>query len=252
MSSPSPSPEHLTRLRREGLVLVGPGRLGRTVARWMGELALPCRLVGRGQAVPPGPITWLTVPDRALEEAARAVPRGGVLLHASGARDLAPLRPHAPAGSLHPLMTFPGPELGLPERRGLPAAVAGDPEAAAAAEALAGLLGFRTFTLSGDRALYHAAAVMAGNFATTLLAEASAVLSAAGVPASEAPGLLAPLALQSLRNAAAHDPRSTLTGPVARGDAEVIAGHQAAIRAASPAQLALYQLLLERTLSLVE
>ena len=252
MTSPTPDPALLERLRREGLVLVGPGRLGRTVATWMAELELPCRLVGRGEPVPAGFLTWLTVPDRALEAAARAVPPGGLLLHASGARDLVPLRPHAPAGSLHPLMTFPGPELGLPERQGLPAAVAGDAEASAAAHALAHLLGFRTFSVSGDRALYHASAVMAGNFATTLLAEASALLSAAGVPPADAPALLAPLALQSLRNAARHDPRSTLTGPVARGDAAVIAGHQAAIRAASPDQLALYELLLERTLRLVE
>ena len=103
------------------VVIVGPGRLGRTVAGWLSEAGVSHHLVGRGETVPPAPITWLTVPDRAIAEAASSVPRGGVVLHASGATGLAPLRPHAPAGSLHPLMTFPGPELGVPDRSNLPA-----------------------------------------------------------------------------------------------------------------------------------
>ena len=80
----------------------------------------------------------------------------------------------------------------------------------------------------GDRALYHCAAVMAGNFATVLLAEAAAVLEAAGVARERAAASLAPLALTSLRNAAT-DPVAALTGPAARGDLATIEGHLRAL-----------------------
>ncbi len=220
------------------VVLVGPGRLGRSAALLLERGGHRVRLVGRGAAIPPAPLTWLTVPDRAIGAVAAAVPLGGVVLHASGATDLAPLRPHRPAGSLHPLMTFPGPEVGLPPTDPPPpAAVAGDPEAVAAALGLAEALGWEPFAVPGDRRLYHAAAVVAGNQATALLGMAAELLAAAGVPIADAPRLLAPLALSSIRNAAASSPARALTGPVARGDEAVLAAHRAAI-AAHDAELA--------------
>lgn len=216
------------------LVIVGPGRLGRTAARLLGERGVALGLVGRGEPIPTARRTWLCVPDRAIAEVAAAVPPGGVVLHASGALDVEVLRPLRPAGSLHPLMTFPGPE--HPPEGVVPAAVAGDDEAVAAATDLARLLGWTPFPVPGDRRLYHAAAVMAGNFATALLGEAALVLGRAGVPDDDAAALLAPLALASIRNAAALGPAEALTGPVARGDEAVIQAHQDAM-AALPAHV---------------
>ena len=68
-------------------------------------------------------------------------------------------RTHRPAGSLHPLQSFPGPEVAGPPGRGVPAAVAGDPEAVSAATQIALDLGMRPFEVPGDRRLYHLAAV---------------------------------------------------------------------------------------------
>ncbi|MCA9572941.1 MAG: DUF2520 domain-containing protein, partial [Myxococcales bacterium] len=116
------------------------------------------------------------------------------------------------------------------------------PEALEAARWLAGRLGMRAIEVSGDRRLYHASAVIAGNFATVLLAEAARVLAAAGVPLEDAPGLLAPLALQSLRNAVLDGPAASLTGPVARGDEGTLQGHREALVEAGLADvLALYE-----------
>jgi predicted short-subunit dehydrogenase-like oxidoreductase (DUF2520 family) len=194
----------------------------------LGSKAPP--LLGRGDPLPAAELTWLTVPDREIEAAAARVPQGGIVLHASGATDLSPLAAHARAGSLHPLMTFPGPEVGLPPRAPpTPAAVAGHPDAIKAANRLAEALGWRPFLVPGDRRAYHAAAVVAGNQATVLLGLAAEILTAAGVPPEDAPALLAPLALQSIRNAAAAGPAEALTGPVARGDEPVLGAHRAAI-----------------------
>jgi predicted short-subunit dehydrogenase-like oxidoreductase (DUF2520 family) len=218
--------------------ILGKGRLGRTLAVLLTGRA-PVDLRGRGE-VPEGDVVLLCVPDAALRDAAAAIPPGRIVLHCSGSAEVDVLRPHAPAGSLHPLMTFPGPDVAIPDLTGVPAAVAGDPEAVAAARELAGLLGLAPFAVPGDRRLYHASAVIAGNFATVLLAQAAEVLAAAGVPAADAPGILAPLAIQSLRNAAV-DPARALTGPVARGDRKTIAAHREALAEADlRAILALY------------
>ncbi len=234
------------------LVIVGPGRLGRAAAAVLRGEGVAVRLIGRGEAIPPAEIVWLTVPDRMIAEVAAQVlpfgaPERGVLLHASGATDLSVLAPHPRAGSLHPLMTFSGSEAGPSPRGPVPAAVAGSPEAVAVARALALRLGWTPFEVPGDRRLYHAAAVMAGNFATTLLAEAAALLVAAGVPAEEAPGLLAALALTSIENAVRMGPRAALTGPVARGDEAVLAAHRAALAALAPEALGTYESLVVAT-----
>ena len=228
------------------IVIVGPGRLGRSAASILHKQGHAHTVIARGEPIPQAEITWLTVPDREIKAAAQAVPPGGVLLHASGAHTLEPLRPHASAGSLHPLMTFPGPEIGLPEEAIIPAAIAGDPDAIEAAQKLADLLGFTAFEVPGDRALYHAAAVTAGNFASLLMIEAGRMLTAAGVPEAEARNLLAPLAIASIKNAANHG-SVALTGPIARGDEKVIAAHTGALDSMDAELALLYHVLAQAT-----
>jgi predicted short-subunit dehydrogenase-like oxidoreductase (DUF2520 family) len=125
-------------------------------------------------------------------------------------------------------MTFPGPEIATPELRGVPAAIAGTPQALAVSSNLATALGMDPFEIPGDRRLYHAAAVMAGNFATVLLGEAADVLVAAGIPSERAVSLLVPLALQSVANAR-FGIGQALTGPIARGDAATLDAHRQAL-----------------------
>jgi predicted short-subunit dehydrogenase-like oxidoreductase (DUF2520 family) len=191
------------------VIIVGPGRLGRSVATLLERRQIPAQLIGRHDRIPRAALTYLTVPDREIGDAAARVPKGGVVLHASGATGVEVLRPHKKAGSLHPLMTFPGPEIALPSGE-IPAAIAGDPEAVAAGRKLAELLGFVPFEVQGDRALYHAAAVTAGNFATALLHEASTMLAAAGVPMADAPACWPPWPSTPSKTppASEHPPRS--------------------------------------------
>jgi predicted short-subunit dehydrogenase-like oxidoreductase (DUF2520 family) len=222
----------MPRVPLQPVTIVGPGRLGRSLHTLLRDAGADVQLVGREP--PPRPTPWvlLTVPDRAIGAAAAKVPPNRVVLHTSGALGLEVLGPHAATGgSFHPLMTFPGPEIGLPPLAGVPAAIDGSPEATDAATALAEALGMQPLQVPGDRRLYHAAAVLAGNFATVLLAEGASALRAAGVPDEQAGPALVPLAVQSLLLAAA-DPAGSLTGPAARGDEATIRGHLDALDAA--------------------
>lgn len=87
---------------------------------------------------------------------------------------------------------------------------------------------------------------MAGNFATVLLACASEALVQAGVPAEQAPKLLAPLALASIEQAALTSPAKALTGPFARGDSAVVQSHLELLTESLPHLLPAYRALAER------
>ena len=236
-----------TRLR---VAVLGMGRLGRSMTLQLRRAGHEALTWGRGMPLPDADVYWLTVSDRAIAEVASLVPRDRVVLHASGATDLTPLAAHAEHGSLHPLQSFPGPEVAMPPVEGVPAAIAGTPRAMDLARQLALDIGFEAFEVPGDRRLYHAAAVMAGNFATSLLHAASQALAEAGVPESEAPRLLAPLAIASIRQAAERGCAEALTGPYKRGDRAVVRDHIAAIDASTPDIADLYRELGKRTWAL--
>ncbi len=233
------------------IAILGQGRLGRSLCQLLAGSAFDVRPWTRGHLVPACDIALIAVTDAAIREVAQQIPSGPIVLHTSGATDVDVLRPHRPAGSLHPLQSFPGPEVAMPPVEGVPAALAGDPEAVDAARRIARTLGFWTFEVPGDRRCYHAAAVMAGNFATVLLADASRVLAAAGVDPEAAPAILAPLALASIEQAARRGPEAALTGPFARGDLDVVLGHLEALAQTSDLQR-LYRTLASRAVALAE
>jgi predicted short-subunit dehydrogenase-like oxidoreductase (DUF2520 family) len=211
------------------IAIVGPGRLGRSLALLAARVGHETSLHGRGEPVPAAELTLLTVPDRAISEVAATIPRDRVVAHTSGASGLDVLGERPLRGSLHPLMTFPGPELELPDLHGVPFAIDGaTPEVIATLEQLALDLGGRPVRVPGDRRLYHAAAVIAGNFATVLLADAAEVLAAAGVPPDQGRAMLAPLMHASIAHAVV-DPVKSLTGPIVRGDRAILSEHRRAL-----------------------
>jgi predicted short-subunit dehydrogenase-like oxidoreductase (DUF2520 family) len=79
----------------------------------------------------------------------------------------------------------------------------------------------------GGKALYHAAAVFASNYAVALLAVAGRLMERAGVGEADAQAALAGLARGAVENVAGHGPAAALTGPVARGDADTVERHLA-------------------------
>ena len=87
------------------------------------------------------------------------------------------------------------------------------------------------------RDLYHAALATAANYLVTLVVESEEMLRAAGVP--DPAKMLGPLLWAALENVLQLGP-AALTGPVARGDADTIAAHLAAIKAAAPEALGAY------------
>ncbi|HEX6020738.1 MAG TPA: DUF2520 domain-containing protein [Solirubrobacter sp.] len=224
--------------------VVGAGRLGTVMAAALSERA-PLR---RGEPVPPGTdVVLLCVPDGQIAAAAAAVPPGPLVGHCSGATGLEALGDRE-GFSLHPLMSVPtGSEPSV--LRGAGAAVDGTSERALeTAHTLAEALGLRATRVEPeDRVAYHAAAAMAANFLVALEACAERLAETAGVSREQ----LAPLVLATAQQWAAMGPEAALTGPIVRGDEDVVARHRETVAERTPELLELWDALAEATRALV-
>ncbi|HVZ21798.1 MAG TPA: DUF2520 domain-containing protein [Vicinamibacterales bacterium] len=208
--------------------VVGRGRVGSAVATRLAERA---RLAADGDEPD---LVLLCVPDRAIHEAAAAVPPGPWLAHVSGAVSLSALSPHERRFGVHPLQTFN--RSGRADQLdGAWAAVTADTEdARIRGRWLATTLALQPFDLRDDRrVLYHAGATVASNFLVTLFRAARDLVQKAGVP----PDALLPLMRRTMENG------FELTGPIARGDWATVEAHVAAIRVEAPELEELYRTL---------
>jgi predicted short-subunit dehydrogenase-like oxidoreductase (DUF2520 family) len=189
----------------------------------------------------------LAVPDTELAElvadlaATAAVRSGTIVVHTSGANGievLAPLAGHdCRLLAIHPAMTFTGSDEDITRLVGTCFGItAADEVGYAIAQSLVLEIGGEPFQVTEDaRPLYHAALSHAANHIVTVLGDALDALRAALSGIDDQPGGLAerivgPLASAALENTLQRG-QAALTGPVARGDAEAVAGHLAALMA---------------------
>jgi predicted short-subunit dehydrogenase-like oxidoreductase (DUF2520 family) len=187
------------------------------------------------EAVVLADLTLLAVPDGAIATVAASIAESGVSLGGRGVVHLgARFGPEiidslqttgAEIGVLHPLQALAGPDsASLLEG----AFFRIDATGRLKEQLLALVAALHATPLEIDPTaapLYHAAAVLAGNAPLALLAEATRLLEAAGVPAEAAHAALAALLEGAAHNARRAGPAAALTGPVARGDRDAIAAH---------------------------
>ncbi len=246
---------------RGSLAIVGAGRVGRALGRRLHDLgwkigavvtrshASACRatrFIGAGQ-----PLAGLTrqvlncrvilvaTPDSAVREVAEELARIGaeeldrkIVLHTSGALDASALgairRFGAAVGSMHPLQSFSG--VGVPQLEGKVFAIEGDGAAVRMARQIARTLGGSPVQIEGSKKpLYHAGAVMAAGHVLAVVEAAAHLLMSIGMNRREAVRALLPLTRQVLQNFERLGARAAWTGPLARGDYEVIEAHKKAL-----------------------
>lgn len=192
----------------------------------------------------------IAVSDDAIGEVAATLAaagmHSGIALHTSGWRGpevLAKLSAAGVAcGTLHPLQTVANPAEGVRVLPGVSFAIDGVPEATAWGRQLAALLEGTTLEVAAQmRPMYHAAAVMASNYVTALMSTAVMLMREAGVAEGAARRALEPLARTSVENALRLGAAAALTGPFARGDADTVRGHLAALANVPPALTRLYR-----------
>ncbi|WP_022665531.1 Rossmann-like and DUF2520 domain-containing protein [Desulfospira joergensenii] len=207
-------------------------------------------------------LVFITTPDTVIEPVCRAVAEAGgfssgsVVFHLSGALSSSILdsakQTGAAIGSIHPLQAFAPYEAGQASPfTGINISLEGDDRAVALGQKIVSALGAGSFTIpTRAKVLYHAAAVVASNYLVTLEHAALSLLGEAGLDEKKAYSILEPLIQGTLKNIKARGSVQALTGPVARGDHEVIAGHLADIDGKMPGFSEFYRLLGRHTLDI--
>jgi len=224
------------------IAIYGLGRFGSALQGALLHAGLPApRTGGRASGpgalltgLPQGSLVVLAVPDDAIPDVARkfAAAPGAALhsyVHACGAYGPGLLQPLADAGAhagaFHILQTFPV-AAGFERVKGSWCALAGPDALVATLRELGDRIGLETFELDDEgRAAYHAAAVLASNAVTALLAIARDLVDEYVADHSYAAAMFQPLMLGAIRNSMADGPEGSLTGPVVRGDVGTIRRH---------------------------
>jgi predicted short-subunit dehydrogenase-like oxidoreductase (DUF2520 family) len=213
----------------------------------------------------------LAVPDTELPglvsglAATSAVRPGTIVVHTSGVNGIEVLAPLSVLDciplAIHPAMAFTGSDEDIAR---LPVAcfgiTAADEVGYAIAQSLVLEIGGEPFRVPEQaRTLYHAALAHAGNHLVTVLTDALDALRAAvsgtellgqqlvdDQPGGIAERILGPLARAALENTLQRG-QAALTGPIARGDAGVVAGHLRALQTVDPELAQAYRVNAMRT-----
>lgn len=238
------------------IAIIGPGRLGSALALELrrAEYRVSAIISGRsvasrrqGQVLArqvharwtaegapfDADLVWFCVPDREIARAARQLAdvvewKGRIALHSSGALasdELRLLRRRGAAvASVHPLMTFV--RGAVPSLKGVPFGLEGDPAALRVAHRIVRDLGAEAFSVSKRKKLaYHAWGAFTSPLLIALLVTGEKVARAAGVSSAEARRKMVPILRQTLANYAKLGPAGAFSGPIVRGDAQVVRQH---------------------------
>lgn len=281
-----------SRERKPIITIVGAGRLGTAlalalngrgytvsalVARRLAHARRAAAMLANGaralsssglDSLPPGDLLFITTPDDHLESVAARLAalldeRGdkagpGTALHCSGALSSEVLSPLKEAGlhtgSMHPLVSVSGPVQGAERLRGAFYCVEGDARAVGLARKIVGDLEGESFSVNRrEKALYHAAAVVASGHVVALLEIAQEMLTRCGLSARKAGRVLMPLVESTLANLREREPARALTGTFARADTATMRRHLEALRRLETQDVvAVYELLGRRSLRLAE
>lgn len=245
----------------------GPWRIGRVLNRSLASGRAAVAIIGAGRAVESvaelggAELILIATPDAAIGKTCQSLAGAGafqrrpIVFHASGALSSAVLSPARDAGastaSAHPIQSFAEAGEANADLQGIWCGIEGDPSALRVLQPALEALGMKTIEIDpAHKALYHLAAILASNHLVTLLDASMRCYEMAGVPRDVAAQILAPLIDGTRKNVLQLGPIAALTGPVARGEVNVVASHLEALDAFDADLAHLYRALVTATLEL--
>lgn len=248
----------------KSLNIVGAGRVGRTLASlWKEKHTFAVQdvldgtasgaraavafigdgvAVGANEELRHADIWMITTPDRQIrataERAAAAglLRAGDVVFHCSGSMSSADLGAASAAGALvasvHPLKTFAEPRDAVRTFAGTHCAAEGDDGALQVLQPAFERIGGRVSLIDArSKIVYHAASVIVCNYLAALIETGLRCYEKAGIARDIASAMTQPILRETLDNVIQLGPAQALTGPIARGDAAVVARHVQALDA---------------------
>lgn len=195
------------------------------------------KFCGIDEAASESDIVLLTVPDDSIETICNELAKNGsfsdktIVAHCSGALSSDAL--HAAyekcgssIASLHPLQTFPDIESALTNVSGTYCYYEGSDPALAKIKELISDMGFKPVAIDKkSKFLYHATAVFACNYLSSLMDAALEIGELAGIERDIMWKSLRPLVHATISNIEKNGTEAALTGPIARGDMFTVVNH---------------------------
>lgn len=246
------------------LNVIGAGRLGRTLASlWEEKHTFAVQdvldgteqgarsavaFIGDGKAartisdLRAADVWMITTPDRHIVPTcdalvnARLVRTGDIVFHCSGSMPSSELAAATQAGasiaSVHPLKSFADPRDAVRTFTGTHCAIEGDAAAIEVLKPAFERIGGLVSEIDPQfKVVYHAASVMVANYLTALMETGLRCYERAGIPRETATVMIEPIVRESLEHVLRFGTARSLTGPMSRGDDQVVARHLKALAA---------------------
>ncbi|MCB0336952.1 MAG: DUF2520 domain-containing protein [Bdellovibrionales bacterium] len=194
------------------------------------------------------------VPDDSIHSVAAALAQrailrpGTIVFHLSGALTSDALQVVDSVGarraSVHPVKTFADVDQASATFVGTLCSCEGNAEALPVLDAALRTIGARPFSISSkQKLLYHAAFVFTSNYLVTLLECGVDCLEDSGVDRSLISELLQPLMNETIENVLRKGAAAALTGPIARGDTNLVRQQLAALESVGARRASVYRAL---------
>lgn len=160
---------------------------------------------------------------------------GTIIFHFSGAKSSLALNKAREQGALcasvHPVKSFAEPSKAIKTFAGTYCGIEGDAEALKVLTKLIEIVEGNSFTVSTENKLiYHAGSVIACNYLVALQEISLQAFEKSGVPRNLALKILEPLVTGTTKNIFATDTARALTGPIARGDVQLVKEQHIAVQ----------------------
>ncbi|MBJ6727592.1 Rossmann-like and DUF2520 domain-containing protein [Geomesophilobacter sediminis] len=256
------------------VTIIGCGKVGKTLGRlWhrngvfaIGEIlnrspesaADAAAFIGAGTPVAdfselgPADVFLIAAADGALASCAESLGRtglvsgGSVVCHLSGALPSSVLLPAVISGgavaSVHPVRSFADPAVSAESFAGTWCGMEADPRALPLLEEAFAAIGGMPFSIDPQyKTLYHCGSVMVCNYLNALIEAGLRAYGKGGLSRETALQVMEPLVRGTLDNVFRVGPAEALTGPISRGDAEVVGRQIAALDGWEPELGRLYR-----------
>ena len=243
--------------------IIGAGRLGTSLGAALSKKgyrikSLSCKtarsaeesrkIIGQGNAsadnirtAKSGDILFLCLPDEEILKVGKELASeninwsGRYIFHCSGLLSSGVLKPfsakEASVASIHPIQSFAHKKTPPGQFENIYFGLEGGTKALTMAKEIIRSLGGRFLIIQAkDKAVYHAACSIASNYFVVLLDTASTLLTQIDLPEERAFQALFPLVKGTLHNVKKFNIRSSLTGPVIRGERDSVKKHLEALR----------------------
>ncbi len=237
------------KLSKQGYPVVAVSSRLHTSAKKLARLIIGCSAATDNQEVANvADFVFITTPDGVIASVVSQVAwhQGQIVVHCSGADSTDILEPARKAGAyvgaFHPLQTFASTREAIENLPGSTFTLEAMEPPLGILQEMASALGGSWIKLkAGDKAVYHAAAVIASNYLVTLVKMATDLWHTFGVPREKATDALLPLIRGTVRNVATIGLPYCLTGPIARGDSATVKKHLDTLKEAAPDMLTTYK-----------